>query len=233
MLKMELRNPEPMIEVNRRAFLQATALSPLAALGHRRVLVACATRCGSTGEIAQTILRDLKSRGFAGDVIEAGKVTTLAGYDAVVAGSAVRFGKWLPEAVEFVRRHQAELNRMPTAFFSVHMQNTGADDASKKARLAYIDPVRALVKPGTEVFFAGKMDTSRLGLLERTMSKVMKAREADQRDWNAIHVTGSPTNLRRRHRRGEGVGHAIVGHVPVRRDQAARTIQARHHIALE
>ncbi len=183
-----------MHNLNRRAFLEAAAMSPLAALaaslpnaGSGRILVVYATRCGSTGEIAQTIWRDLKGRGYSGDVNAAGKVTTFSGYDAVVIGSAVRFGKWLPEPVEFVRHNRAELNRMPTAFFTVHMMNTGADDASRKARLAYTAAARALVQPAAEVFFAGKMDISRLGFGERMMCKVMRAANEDKRDWNAIH----------------------------------------------
>ncbi len=188
-----------MTEYNRRAFLGvATAgLTTRAAFAvatpnsaNRRVLIVYATRCGSTFEIAQTILQDLKGRGFAGDVSAAGKVTTLTGYDAVVVGSAVRFGKWLPEAVDFVRRCRAELNRMPTAFFTVHMMNTGNDEASRKARMAYVDPARALARPVGEVFFAGKMDSSRLSFGERLLCKVMKARDMDRRDWGAIHGWG-------------------------------------------
>src|SRR4030066_342204 len=39
-------------------------------------------------------------------------------YAAVVAGSAIQ-GEWLPEAIEFVRVHQAELARKPFAAFMV------------------------------------------------------------------------------------------------------------------
>jgi menaquinone-dependent protoporphyrinogen oxidase len=188
-----------MTEYNRRAFLEVASmglisLSAFAAEAtkpaNRRVLIAYATRCGSTVEIAQTILQDLKDRGFAVDVCAAAKVTALSGYDTVVVGSAVRFGKWLPEAVDFVRRYRAELNRMPTAFFTVHMMNTGDDEASKKARIAYVDAARALVRPGAEAFFAGKMDTSRLSFGERLLCKVMKGRDEDRRDWGAIHGWG-------------------------------------------
>ena len=187
-----------MLNLNRRTFLGAAALSPLAALaaslsnaGSGRILVVYGTRCGSTQEIAQTIRRDLSSRGYSGDIRTAGQVKTFSGYDAVVIGSAVRFGKWLPEPVELVRRHRAELNRVPAAFFSVHLMNTGADDVSKKARLAYTAPVRALVRPAAEVFFTGKMDICRLGFGERLMCKVMRANNEDKRDWNAIHAWGN------------------------------------------
>lgn len=152
-----------------------------------KVLVAYATRCGSTREIAQAVAQDLRGRGCAVDLRAADKVATLSGYEAVVLGSAVRFGRWLPEAVDFVRRHQAGLKRIPTAFVAVHIRNTGGDEASRKARFAYLDPARALVKPTVEAFFSGKMDVARLSLSERLLFKLMKGRDADLRDWPAIH----------------------------------------------
>ena len=152
------------------------------------VLVAYATRCGSTLEVAQAVAQDLKARGYAAVVCAVDKVGKLSAYQAVVLGSSVRFGRWLPEAVGFVRRLQAELKRLPTAFFTVHMQNLGADAASRKNRLAYIDPVRAMVRPGAEAFFAGKLDTRRLSLGARMLCKLMNTANQDLRDWSAIHA---------------------------------------------
>lgn len=153
-----------------------------------RVLVVYATRCGSTLEVAQAVAQDLRGRGYTADLREVDKVNGLSGYEAVVLGSAVRFGRWLPEAVGFVRKRQAELKRVPTAFFSVHGQNLGTDEASRKNRLAYIDPVRAMVRPVAEAFFAGKLDSSRLSFGARMLCKLMKARDTDMRNWPAIHA---------------------------------------------
>ncbi len=188
-------------QLNRRDFLGASA----AGLGllsfasrlrantptpNRKVLVAYASRCGSTEDIARALAEDLKGRGLAVDLRTVDKVPTLTGYQAVILGSAVRFGKWLPEAVQFVRDHHAGLKRVPAAFFTVHIRNTGTDEASRKARNAYLDPVHALIRPNTEVFFAGRMDLSRLSFAERLLGKVMKARNVDMRDWSAVHAWG-------------------------------------------
>ena len=186
------------LEIDRRGFLglAATGLGA-ATLGSRgliastmnqRVLVVYASRCGSTQEVAEAVAQDLRGRGFTADVRPADRVTGLGGYGAVVLGSAVRFGRWLPEAVDLVRRRQAELKRLPTAFFTVHCQNLGADAASRKNRLAYIDPVRALVKPNAEAFFAGKLDSSRLSFGARMLCKLMKATDRDLREWPVIHT---------------------------------------------
>ncbi len=181
--------------VNRRVFLEsATGLSAVSlAFGSTRprILLAYASRCGSTREVAQAIAGDLERRGFPVDVRDAKTAATLAGYGAVVVGSAVRFGKWLPEASGFVERQRAGLNRLPVAFFSVHMMNTGTDEASRKAREAYTAPVRALVRPAAETFFAGRMDLARLSFGDRLIAKLKKARNEDRRDWPAIHAWAS------------------------------------------
>jgi menaquinone-dependent protoporphyrinogen oxidase len=178
-------------EFDRRNFLQLAAgllaIRPALA-APRPVLVAYASRCGSTQEIANAIVQDLKARGCAAELRRVQDVKTLTGYRAVVLGSAVRFGKWLPEASDFVRAHQPALKALPTAFFSVHLMNSGNDEASRKARLGYTEPVRALVRPGLEAFFTGKMDSGRLTFAERMLMKFMKGHNEDRRDWTAIHA---------------------------------------------
>jgi menaquinone-dependent protoporphyrinogen oxidase len=67
---------------------------------------------------------------------------SLVGYQAVVIGSAIRMGSWLPEAMAFARDNQARLSQLPTSIFTVHLLNTGDDAASQAARQAYTAPVR-------------------------------------------------------------------------------------------
>ena len=54
----------------------------------------------------------------------------LHGYVAAVIGSAVQYGRWLPEAIAFVQAHQEALNQVPVALFCVHIQNLGNDENS-------------------------------------------------------------------------------------------------------
>ncbi len=150
------------------------------------VLVAYATRAGSTAEIAATIGDTLAARGFRVEVKPVKAKPALNGYTAVILGSAIRMGNWLPEMVKFIQAHQAALAAMPTALFTVHMLNTGEDADSRAAREAYTASVRALLPNAENVYFAGAMDFSRLSLLDRFISKMVKAVEADRRDWEAI-----------------------------------------------
>ncbi len=151
-----------------------------------KVLIAYASKCGSTGEVAEAIAKELIARGKAVDVRLAQKVSDLSGYQAVIVGSAIRMGQWLPEAVKFVETHQQVLRQLPTAFFTVHMMNLGDDETSRKNRLAYLDPVRKIMTPQQEVFFAGKMDLARLSFLDGFVAQAVKATDADRRDWQAI-----------------------------------------------
>lgn len=155
------------------------------------ILVAYASRCGSTAEIAEALGRDLQSRGYRPEIVPVAKVSDVSAYQAVLLGSAVRAGNWLPEATGFVRQHRREIQNAPNAFFTVHMRNLGDDEKSRNGRLAYLNPVRELVRPDIEVFFAGRMDFNRLSFGERLLCRVMGAKSCDLRNWPAIHAWGS------------------------------------------
>ena len=149
-----------------------------------RILVTYATRAGSTAEVAAAIAETL-ARGYAVDVKPVKEKPQLTGYSAVVLGSAIRMGHWLPEAVDFVKANQAALNALPTALFTVHMLNTGDDEASRATR-RLPGRLRPLLNGAETTYFEGKMDFSRLSFLDRTVAKMVKSVEADHRGWDEI-----------------------------------------------
>lgn len=153
---------------------------------NKRILVTYATRAGSTVEVAAAIGEAIITRGFEVDVKPVKEKPSLNGYQAVLVGSAIRMGNWMPEAIEFVKVNQGALNQMPVALFTVHMLNREDDEESRANRLAYLKDVRPLLKPAEEVFFAGKFDMSRLSFLDRMISKTVKAVDEDCRDWDKI-----------------------------------------------
>jgi menaquinone-dependent protoporphyrinogen oxidase len=79
--------------------------------GPRRILVAYATRSGSTTEIAQWLAERLRGEDEAFDVTVAEVSDHLdpRGYDALVLGSALYEGRWLRAASRFARRHRHDL----------------------------------------------------------------------------------------------------------------------------
>ena len=152
----------------------------------KKALVVYATRAGSTGEVAQVISERLCAMGFDAEVQPVESVSSLSGFQAVVLGSAVRYGAWLPEMTKFIESQRSALAQLPVAIFTLHMQALGDDDASQAARAGYTKAVRAVVKPRDEVFLAGKVDPSTLSFFERMAVKLVKSPVGDKRDWDRI-----------------------------------------------
>ena len=123
-----------------------------------KILVAYATRAGSTAEVAQAIAEVLRARSGDDtvDVLPVKEVNDLSPYRAVIAGSAIRMGRWLPEAVDFVAKNQAELAKVPVAFFLVSGYLKDDTPEMRTRVSAFLDPVRKILQPGKEGLFAGK-----------------------------------------------------------------------------
>jgi menaquinone-dependent protoporphyrinogen oxidase len=82
-----------------------------------RILVAYATRKGSTAEIAQAIGSKLNSEEYTVDVSEMKSITSLKGYNAIVIGAPVYTGKVSGDVTAFVATNKDELVRLPVAGF--------------------------------------------------------------------------------------------------------------------
>lgn len=149
-------------------------------------LVTYATCSGSTADIAKRIGETLSARSFMVDVKPVKTNPSLNGYDAIILGSAIRMGSWLPEMVDFIKANQFALNTLPVSLFTVHILNTGDDETSRVARHAYLSNIRPLVKPVDKVFFTGVIDLEKLSFLDRMMVKMVKSPIGDYRDWNKI-----------------------------------------------
>lgn len=158
-----------------------------------KILVTYASRGGSTRSVAEAIGKSLAEAGAQVDVLPVQEVTDLAPYRAVVAGSAIQAAQWLPEAMQFVQAHQAELSRKPFAAFLVCMTLAMKNSDYRKHVATWLDPVRRLVKPVSEGLFAGVLDLRQV----RSLGDRLKFRlsvligvwaEGDHRDWNAIHA---------------------------------------------
>lgn len=151
-----------------------------------KILVAYASKCGSTGGVAEAIGQALCDGGATVDVRLAKDVTDLSSYRAVVVGSAIRMGQWLPKAVKFVETHRDTLSQVPVAYFAVCMTLAEDTEENRRTVAAYLDPVREVVQPVDVGLFAGAMDYSKLSFVFRLIIKAMRVPEGDFRNWNAI-----------------------------------------------
>jgi menaquinone-dependent protoporphyrinogen oxidase len=113
-----------------------------------RVLVAYATKLGSTREIAEVIGKTIHATlpGAEVDVLPAASVHGLTDYDAVVLGSALYAAHWRRDANRFVQRHRAELTERPVWLFSSGPLDHSADAGTLPATpavAAATDPIGA------------------------------------------------------------------------------------------
>ena len=159
-----------------------------------KILVTYASRAGSTAEVAQAIGKTLAENGAQVDVIPMNDVQDLAPYRAVVAGSAIRKSKWLPEAAQFIQTHRAELAQKRFAEFTVCITLAMSNTEQYRSVVAkWVEPVRAQVKPLSEGYFAGMLDFSKLPVNPDTLQLRLAVAlhifpRDDRRDWNAIRA---------------------------------------------
>jgi len=159
----------------------------------QKILVAYASKCGSTGEVAQAVAEVLCAAGASVDTRRVGEVKDLKGYQAVVLGSALRMQKVLPEAGQFARRFGKQLGQLPTAYFTVGIGMRTDTPENRKASETALQPLLSVRQPVSMGMFAGKVDYSKLEPLMKMMLSFDKdpnseMREGDWRDWDAIRA---------------------------------------------
>lgn len=156
----------------------------------KRVLVAYASKYGSTREIAEKIHSTLVETGLQADLMEARVVNDLTPYDAVVLGSAAYYWRWLPQAARLLKRNVKILKQKPTWLFSSGPTDTGPVEAQMKGwtfpenlKRAY-----AAIQPHEHIIFHGVIVPERLkGMMRRIMEKAAEETPfQDYRDWEDI-----------------------------------------------
>jgi menaquinone-dependent protoporphyrinogen oxidase len=148
------------------------------------VLVAYASKHGSTAEIAEAIASALRDCGLAVDCVEAGDEKSLDGYGAVILGSAVYMKRWRGEARHFLHKHRKELAELPFWVFSSGPvgEPTGAADA-------WAEPKHTIEKAEElgvrdHLVFGGKVPDE--GFMGRKMAEDTPPKYQDRRDWGEI-----------------------------------------------
>jgi menaquinone-dependent protoporphyrinogen oxidase len=175
------------------AMIPAPEQAPVELPGHttgtgttnKRVLIAYASYAGSTAEVAAEIGKIMGERGFSVDVWPVKEYPPVEGYAAVLIGSAVHYGQWLEEAVGFIKTNQEALRRLPVSLFTVHITHLEDSEENRKYCLSVLDPVRPLVQPASEAYFAGRFDRRGAALLlPALIAKFIPP--MDKRNWDKI-----------------------------------------------
>jgi menaquinone-dependent protoporphyrinogen oxidase len=148
-----------------------------------RVLVAYATKRGSTREVAQAVMSVLLDRGLEVDFRPAAEVEDVADYDAVVLGGALYIGRWHADARRFIHRHRDELGERPFAVFGLGPRTL----EPKEVEESRSQLTRALAKtpglrPESVAVFGGVVDPAQFHF------PLTHLPASDARDWDAIEA---------------------------------------------
>lgn len=161
-----------------------------------KLLVAYASKHGSTAEIAEVIGKELRKRGYQVEVKPVDEVGDPAWYDGFVIGSALYAGGWLKPASQFLRANQALLATRPVWLFSSGPTGEGDPNEILDGWTFPEDltPLLESIKPKDVILFHGYLNLDKLGFGERMIIKSVKATIGDYRDWLVIRSWASRLN---------------------------------------
>jgi menaquinone-dependent protoporphyrinogen oxidase len=154
-----------------------------------KILVAFATVSGSTQEIAEAVVQQLREAGLEVDIQPARSVKSLAGYRAVVLGAPLYMFHWHRDALSFLSRQRDALTKLPVAVFALGPWNDVEKDwqdvrgqiDKELAKFPWLSPVSLGV-------FGGKFDPAKLRFPYNLIPGLKKMPTKDIRDWVAIRA---------------------------------------------
>lgn len=155
-----------------------------------RVLVAFASRHGSTREIAAAIGRGVthsaagRAHGVSVRLAPVEQRPDPAGFDAVVLGSAVYDGRWLESAVQYALEVDAPLSARPVWLFSSGL----AANPARATRVADADRLAAALGAAGHGQFPGRLERRVLSATERAAWRGPTTAVGDFRDWAAVRA---------------------------------------------
>ena len=166
------------------------------------VLVAYATRYGSTQEVAEAVATTLRERGLEVDVQPMRKVRALGAYRAVVLAAALYVGTLHKDARRFLSQHREPLTERTVAVFALGPLHD--DEEERQASRSQLDKELSkfpwLAPVATEMF-GGKFDPEKLHLSDRLLaglpaSPLHGMPASDVRDWAAIRAWATKVALK-------------------------------------
>ncbi|MDJ0757698.1 MAG: pentapeptide repeat-containing protein [Ardenticatenaceae bacterium] len=159
----------------------------------KHILIAYGSGTGSTAEVAEAIATVLRAQpegnSAAGsevlvDVKNVLDIDDIDSYSAVVVGSSIRAGRWLPEAIDFVENMRQALKKRPVAYFTTCLTMVNNTPNSQRIVIGYMEPLLKLdpnIQPVALGLFAGSLDPGRQPIIPGEGGPY-----GDFRNWDAI-----------------------------------------------
>jgi menaquinone-dependent protoporphyrinogen oxidase len=160
-----------------------------------RVLIVYASVHGSTAEVARFVGDALRARGIEAGAMAANPAPSVEGCDAVILGSAVHNGLWLPEMTAFVRQSQGMLSNRPL-YLWLNCMRPIERDGYAYVTSNYLPNLLSRALSFRKIgIFAGKVDMSTLNRDEAWTltfnydgASDPFALAGDHRDWDSIRA---------------------------------------------
>ena len=161
------------------------------------VLVAYATKYGSTQEVAEQVAATLREHGIEVDLQPMRTVRSFAGYSAVVLGAPIYIGSLHKDALAFLSQQREALSERRVAIFALgpthpdeqEMQGSREQLEQELAKFPWLTPLALEM-------FGGKYDPAKLRFPDSLLAKLPAsplhdAPASDVRDWTAIRTWAS------------------------------------------
>ncbi|MFP8952765.1 flavodoxin domain-containing protein [Natrialbaceae archaeon A-arb3/5] len=167
-----------------------------------RILICYGSSEGQTASIAERIGDVLEDEGHEVVLVHAKHPPSdfdIGASDGALVGASIHMGSHQRYVTEFVRRHVDELNRLPSAFFSVSLTAAGDDVESEKTTHELIDAFCAETgwEPNRTLAVAGALRYSQYGLLKRFVMRRIAgkaggdtetSRDHEYTDWDEVET---------------------------------------------
>lgn len=157
--------------------------------GGQKILVAYASKCGSTAEITDRMAQNFCSAGYQADLLPAERVRDVSMYQAIVLGTAIYMGNPLNAAQRFAEKYLAGQSHAQVALFNVSLTMKEDTPENVETAMSYLDPLVEYVQPALVGLFAGRIDNQTLPPLYRMFAQSDSQgilAEGDYRDWQKI-----------------------------------------------
>ena len=163
------------------------------------ILVLYASQEGQTKTIAHYVGDTLKEEGHKVAVQSVDNPPTLAAFDAAILGASIHVGRYADTLLRYLKAHVGELNKLPSAFFSVCLTAAHAGESRQRDAQGYIDALKDETgwQPALTTSFAGALKFSEYGFFKRRLMTSVAKRDhliADAKhdyeftDWDKVTV---------------------------------------------
>lgn len=163
------------------------------------VLLVYATTHGHTEKIAARIAKVMRDHDVRATVLEPPDVPELDAerFAGVVVGASVHVGQHQREVLDWVKANRAQLERVPTAFFSVSLMAADESDEAREGTRELIEAFGEETgwRPGRAIPIAGALQYREYDPFTRSLMRVMMkladrpadtSRDHELTDWDEV-----------------------------------------------